>query len=136
MAAENGKLTAPAEPWESEGMFSSWEPAFIEIPFEPRSGRTTAALSIIKKANKAGKTAMLATTHDQGRWLERVMCFPRVWIAHIGDLDTLSRAGVLVVDDAELMEVVFSKIYPRSGSLRAHLAKLANARIYWLTRSV
>lgn len=106
---------------------------FIDIPMMARTCVTTTAISILTAARKSGVLAMIATTEERGRWLMKERGIAPQCIARIGDFDSLSRANVLVVDDAQLMEVWFSKVYPRSAGLRAHLAELAGVRVYWLT---
>lgn len=106
---------------------------FIDIPMMARTCVTTTAISILTAARKSGVLAMIATTEERGRWLMKERGIAPQCIARIGDFDSLSRANVLVVDDAQLMEVWFSKVYPRSAGLRAHLAELTGKRVYWLT---
>lgn len=106
---------------------------FIDIPMMARTCVTTTAISILTAARKSGELAMLATTEEQGRWLMKERGLTPQTIVRIGDLETLSRATVIVVDDAQLMEEKFAKIYPRGGGLRAHLGALSNTRVYWLT---
>lgn len=106
---------------------------FIDIPMMARTCVTTTAISILTAARKSGSLAMLATTEEQGRWLMKERGLTPQTIVRIGDLDTLRRATVIVVDDAQLMEEKFAKIYPRSGGLRAYLGSLSKARVYWLT---
>lgn len=106
---------------------------FVDIPMLPRSGVTTTAISILKAERQAGKNAFIATTHEQAGWLSRYRGVAPAWMARIGDLGTLSTANVIIVDDAEYMEVMFSKIFPRAGGLRAYLSVIGSARVYWLT---
>ncbi|MEG6417503.1 hypothetical protein QCN17_23130 [Enterobacter asburiae] len=106
---------------------------FIDIPMMARTCVTTTAISILTAARKSGVLAMLATTKERGQWLVRERGLMPQTIVRIGDLDTLSRAKVIVVDDAQLMEEWFAKVYPRAAGLRAHLAELTGARVYWLT---
>lgn len=106
---------------------------FIDIPMMARTCVTTTAISILTAARKSGALAMIATTEDRRQWLMQKHGIAPQSIVRLGDLDTLKRANVLVVDDAQLMEVWFSKVYPRSAGLRAHLAELTGTRVYWLT---
>ncbi|SUY95344.1 Uncharacterised protein [Citrobacter freundii] len=106
---------------------------FIDIPMMARTCVTTTAISILTAARKSGVLAMIATTEERGRWLMKERGIAPQCIARIGDFDSLRRANVLVVDDAQLMEAWFTRVYPRSSGLRAHLAELAGARVYWIT---
>ena len=106
---------------------------FIDIPMMARTCVTTTAISILTAARKSGSLALLATTEERGQWLTRYRGLTPQCIVRLGDLDTLSRAKVIVVDDAQLMEEWFAKVYPRAAGLRAHLAELTGARVYWLT---
>jgi hypothetical protein len=65
---------------------------------------------------------MLATTKARGQWLVRERGLMPKPLSGSWHLDTLSRAKVIVVDDAQLMEEWFAKVYPRAAGLRAHLA--------------
>lgn len=106
---------------------------FIDIPMMARTCVTTTAISILTAARKSGALALLATTEERRRWLMKEHGLTPQCIVRLGDFETLSRANVLVVDDAQLMEEWFAKTYPRSAGLRAHLAELAGARVYWIT---
>lgn len=106
---------------------------FIDIPMMARTCVTTTAISILTAARKSGALAMLATTEAQGQLLIRERGLTPQTIVNIGNLDRLRRATVIVVDDAQLMEEKFAKIYPRGGGLRAHLGALSNTQVYWLT---
>lgn len=106
---------------------------FIDIPMMARTCVTTTAISILMAARKSGALALLATTEERGQWLIKQRGLTPQCIVRLGDFETLSRAKVIVVDDAQLMEEWFAKVYPRSAGLRAHLAELTGARVYWLT---
>ena len=118
---------------EARGNQAASGATFIDIPMMARTCVTTTAISILTAARKSGELAMLATTEAQGQWLIKERGLHPQAIVRIGDLDTMRRAKVIVVDDAEFMEERFAKIYPRGGGLRAHLSALSGTRVYWLT---
>lgn len=118
---------------EARGNQAAFGATFIDIPMMARTCVTSTAISILTAARKSGELAMLATTEAQGQWLIKERGLTPQTIVRIGDLDTLRRARVIVVDDAQFMEEKFAKIYPRGGGLRAHLGALSNTRVYWLT---
>ena len=118
---------------EARGNQAASGATFIDIPMMARTCVTSTAISILTAARKSGELAMLATTEAQGQWLIKERGLTPQTIVRIGDLDTLRRAKVIVVDDAQYMEAQFAKIYSNAGGLRAHLAQLTGARVYWLT---
>lgn len=118
---------------EARGKQAGTGATFIDIPMTPRTCVTSTAISILKAAHKAGRRAVIATTDGQAQLLVRERGLDRSWLVRIGDLDSLSRASVIVVDDAEFMAAKFAKIYPSYAGLRAHLAQLSNTYVYWLT---
>lgn len=106
---------------------------FIDIPMMARTCVTTTAISILEAARQSPGIALIATNKERGQLLMRMHGLTPRCIASIADLDTLRRANVIVVDDATFMEEWFSKVYPGSAGLRAHLSELPGALVYWLT---
>lgn len=118
---------------ETRGNMAAAGARFVDIPMTPRTCVTSTAISILRAARAAGESAVIATTDAQGQWLAQRYNLDPSWWIRIGDQRALSKYRVFIVDDAQLMEEKFSKMYPDIAGLRAHLATRAGCLVYWLT---
>jgi len=134
LAQECGDVVSViTEVLETRGNLTAAGARFVDIPMTPRTCVTSTAISILRAARAAGDNAVIATTEAQGQLLAERYNLDRNWLIRIGDLGALSRYRVFIVDDAKLMEEMFSKMHPDIAGLRAHLAVRAGCLVYWLT---